>query len=134
MWTWSGTYYRDGQHTLPDDPGERADADRELRARIARRIRANNEWALDAARRCGGLSCFIGIDPVVMGEDDMLTEVENAVRRGAKGVKSNFPDAGVLANDRRLWPLYDHLQRQEIPIQMVTAEWASGLRDRKTIT
>jgi predicted TIM-barrel fold metal-dependent hydrolase len=132
MWTWSGTYYRDGQHTLPDDPGERAHADRELRARIAGRIRANNEWALDAVRRCDGLSCFIGIDPIVMDEDEMLAEVENGVRRGAKGIKSNFPDAGILANDRRPWPLYDHLERQEIPIQMVTAERAPGSIARPT--
>jgi predicted TIM-barrel fold metal-dependent hydrolase len=127
MFTWSGMYYRDGQFTFPDNPSDRAAADRELQARVARRVRDNNEWAVETARRTPGLSCFIGIDPVVMDEKTMLAEVEDKVRRGAKGVKSMFPDAGVLANDRRLWPLYGYLEKHEIPIQMVTAEWGPGL-------
>ncbi|HMV72760.1 MAG TPA: amidohydrolase family protein, partial [Pseudomonadales bacterium] len=47
--------------------------------------------------------------------------------RGAKGVKSQLTDCGILADDRRLWPLYDYLQARQIPLQMVTAEWAPGL-------
>lgn len=127
MFTWSGTYYRDGQFTLPDDPAERANADRELRARIVQRVRDNNDWAVETARQHPGLSCFIGIDPVLMDETTLLGEVEDKMRRGAKGVKSMFPDTGILANDRRLWPLYDYLQRHDIPFQMVSAEWAPNL-------
>ena len=127
MFTWSGMYYRDGQFTLPDDPADRALADRELRARIAQRIVDNNEWALQTALTSPNLSCFVGIDPIVMDERTLLTEIEDKIRRGAKGVKSQFTDCGILADDRRLWPLYDHLQAREIPLQMVTAEWAPGL-------
>ena len=127
MWTWSGAYYRDGQYTLPDNPAERANGDRELRARVARRIRDNNDWALRAVRENPGFSCFCGIDPVVMDEKMMLEEVERTMRGGARGVKTQFTDVRILGNDRRLWPLYDYLQSHEIPIQMVTAEWAPGL-------
>ena len=127
MFTWSGMYYRDGQFTLPDDPVDRARADAELRQRIARRICDYNEWALQTALQNSNLSCFVGIDPVVMGERAMLAEIEDKIRRGAKGVKSQFTDSGILANDRRLWPLYDYLQAHEIPLQMVCAKWAPGL-------
>lgn len=127
MFTWSGMYYRDGQFTLPDDPAERALADHELKARISRRIVDNNEWALQTALAHPNLSCFVGIDPVVMDERTLLAEIEDKVRRGAKGVKSQFTDCGILADDRRLWPLYDYLQTHEIALQMVTAEWAPGL-------
>ena len=127
MWTWSGAYYRDGQYVLPDDPTERASGERELRARVARRIRDNNDWALRTVRENADFSCFCGIDPVVMDEQAMLEEVERTMRSGAKGVKTQFPDVRILANDRRLWPLYDYLQSREIPLQMVTAEWAPGL-------
>lgn len=127
MWTWSGAYYRDGQYVLPDAPAERASGERELRARVARRIRDNNDWALRAVRENAGFSCFCGIDPVVMDEKAMLDEVERTMRGGARGVKTMFPDVRILANDRRLWPLYDYLQSCDIPIQMVTAEWAPGL-------
>ena len=58
MFTWSGTYYRDGQFTLPDNPADRGSAERELRARVVRRIRDHNEWALDTARRQPGLRCL----------------------------------------------------------------------------
>ena len=46
-----------------------------------------------------------------------IAEIEDKIRRGAKGVKSQFTDCGILANDRRLWPLYDYLQAHEIPLQ-----------------
>ena len=127
MFTWSGTYYRDGLFTLPDDPTDRVQADGELRARIVRRVRDNNDWAVETARQHAALSCFIGIDPVLMDETTLLGEVEDKIRRGAKGVKSMFPDTGILANDRRLWPLYDYLQSRDIPLQMVCAEWAPNL-------
>lgn len=94
---------------------------------IARRIRDNNDWALRTVRENPGFSCFCGIDPVVMDEKAMLDEVERTMRGGAKGVKTQFTDVRILANDRCLWPLYDFLQSREIPIQMVTAEWAPGL-------
>ena len=127
MFTWSGTYYRDGLFTLADEPAERARGEQELRARVVRRIRDNNEWTLRMALENPALSTFIYIDPVLMDEQTMLTEVEDKIGRGAKGVKTMFPDAGVLASDRRLWPLYDWCQRREVPIQVVCAEWAPNL-------
>ncbi len=127
MFTWSGTYYRDGLFTLADDPAERARGEGELRARILRRICDNNEWAVRAAAENEAISTFIYVNPALMDERTMLAEVENKVRRGAKGIKTMFPDAGVFANDKRLWPLYDWCQSREVPIQIVCAEYVPNL-------
>lgn len=127
VFTWSGTYYRDGLFTLADDPAERKRGEAELRARIVRRIIDNNECALGLSTANKEVSTFIYIDPVLMDEETMLAEVEDKVGRGAKGIKTMFPDAGILADDKRLWPLYDWCQRREVPIQIVCAEYMPNL-------
>ena len=86
MFTWSGRYWRDGSHTLPDDESRRAAAE-ELRRRIVTRIHDNNNWALDLAASRSRFSVFVGVDPVLMTEDELLQEVDDGRRRGALGVK-----------------------------------------------
>lgn len=127
MFTWAGTYYRDGLYTLADDAVERARGEQDLRARIVHRILDNNEWVLQSSLQNRDISCFIYIDPVLMDEKTMLAEVEDKVGGGAKGIKTMFPDSGIFANDKRLWPLYDWCQRREVPIQIVCAEYAPNL-------
>lgn len=117
MFTWSGLYYRTGQYMLPDDPADREQADRELRARITQRIRDNNQWAVDTVNPRVHLSTFCGIDPVLMDEQTLLQEVEDKTRQGAIGVKMVPLDLGIRGDDARLWPLYDYLQANELPIQ-----------------
>jgi len=114
--TWSGCYYRDGQFTLADDPAGRAEGERELCARITRRIRDNNAWVRKTVGSHQGFSFFCGVDPVVMDEMTMLEEVEDQIGRGAKGVKLVPHDLGIRGDDRRLWPLYAYVQGRDIPL------------------
>jgi predicted TIM-barrel fold metal-dependent hydrolase len=139
MFTWSGRYYRDGLYTLPDEPGPREKADKELKARIAERIRGNNEWALSAVKEHKNLSFFCGIDPIAMDEEALLSEIADKTSRGALGVKMVPLDLGIGGNDRRLWPVYDYCQSKELPILSETsgrpgapgrpAYFADALRD-----
>jgi predicted TIM-barrel fold metal-dependent hydrolase len=116
MFTWSGRYYEHGQHTLPDDPARRVEADAALKNRIADRIRDNNEWALVTVKENPTLSFFAGVDPVVMDERALMTEVEDKTDRGGLGVKLVPMDSGVRGDDRRLWPVYDYCQSNDIPV------------------
>ena len=116
MFTWSGRYWRDGAYTLPDDETRRAIAAEELRRRIVARIHDNNEWALDLVATRSRFSVFVGIDPVLMTEDEMLAELDGARRRGALGVKIVPFDFRVPGDDRRLWPLYQWCAEQRVPL------------------
>lgn len=122
MFTWSGKYYRAAQHMLPDDTAARLVADAKIREVILQRIVDNNQWAVDTVRQNKHYSTFCGIDPVLMDERNMLAEVEDKVRQGAKGVKMVPLDLGVGGDDERLWPLYDYLQAQEIPLQVQSGD------------
>ncbi|HEY2302084.1 MAG TPA: amidohydrolase family protein [Acidimicrobiales bacterium] len=116
MFTWSGRYWRDGQHTLPDDGPARAGAAEELRSRIVDRVRANNEWAVQAVESRSRFSFFCGIDASLMTTGELLAEIDDKTRRGALGVKMVPFDSGVSGNDPRLWPVYDYLQERGIPL------------------
>ena len=116
MFTWAGRYWRDGQYTLPDAGPRRAAAEEELRRRIVERIIDNNEWATGAVAKHNNLSYFCGIDAAVMTADELLAEIEDKTRRGARGVKMVPFDSRVAGNDRRLWPVYDWCQAQGVPI------------------
>ncbi len=116
MFTWAGRYYQHGQYTLPDDPARRAVADAALKERITDRIRDNNEWAIGAVKEHATLSFFAGVDPVVMDERALVAEVEDKTGRGALGVKLVPMDSGVRGDDRRLWPVYDYCQSNDIPV------------------
>jgi predicted TIM-barrel fold metal-dependent hydrolase len=119
--TWSGKYYAHGLYTLPDDPRRRAEAERELRARVVQRVRDNNEWAVSVVRDHRNLSFFCGVDPVLMDEATLLAEVEDKTRRGALGVKIVPRDLNIRGDDRRLWPVYDFCQTREIPLLSETS-------------
>src|SRR5687768_5457416 len=106
MFTWSGRYWRDGAYTLPDDESRRVDAAEELRRRIVARIHDNNDWALELVASRSRFSVFVGVDPVLMTEDELLKEVDDGRRRGALGVKIVPFDFRVGGDDRRLWPLF----------------------------
>jgi predicted TIM-barrel fold metal-dependent hydrolase len=116
MFTWSGRYWRDGAYTLPDDEPRRADAAEELRRRIVARIHDNNDWALDLAASRSRFSVFVGVDPVLMTEDELLKEVDDGRRRGALGVKIVPFDFRVAGDDRRLWPLFRWCSEERVPL------------------
>lgn len=117
MFTWSGQYWRDGQHTLPDAGGRRAAAAEELRRRIVERVRDNNAWAEGIVREHSELSYFCGVDAVLMDPDTLLAEVEERTLRGsALGVKIVPRDMRIRGDDPRLRPLFDWCQTHAVPI------------------
>jgi predicted TIM-barrel fold metal-dependent hydrolase len=126
MFTWSGVYWRQGQNILPDDPARRAAEADDLRARIVRRVQDNNTWALEQASINSRLSCFVGVDPVLMDEPTLLAEVENGVRRGALGVKHVPMNHGTEGDDPRMWPVYDYCADAGIPILTQAAGFMAG--------
>ncbi|MFE9328073.1 amidohydrolase family protein [Nocardia sp. NPDC052278] len=126
MFTWSGAYWRQGRNILPDDPTDREYEAQELRRRIVRRIRDNNTWALEQAARSPRLSCFVGVDPVLMDEQSLLTEVETGISRGALGVKHVPMNHGIEGDDPRMWPVFDYCARAGIPILTQAAGFMPG--------
>ena len=116
MFTWSGKYWRDGAYTLPDDGGRRSAAEEELRRRVVARTVDNNEWAVSVVNERSRFSTFVGINPVVMTADEMLTEIADKVGRGASGVKMVPHDIRVGGDDTRIWPVYDYLSSEQIPM------------------
>jgi predicted TIM-barrel fold metal-dependent hydrolase len=115
MFTWAGRYWRDGQYTLPDGPG-RAAAAEELRRRVVQRMVDNNEWAVRTCAERPRFTTFCGVDPNLMTADEAIAEIDDKVARGASGVKTVPQDSRVTGDDRRWWPVFDHLQAQGIPI------------------
>ena len=116
MFTWSGKYWRDGAYTLPDDEPRRSAAEEELRRRIVARVVDNNEWAVRTVNERSRFSTFVGINPVIMTSDEMLTEVADKVGRGGSGVKVVPHDTRVGGDDKRMWPVYDYLATEQIPM------------------
>ena len=78
------------------------------------RVRANNEWAVQAVASRSRFSFFCGIDASLMTTGELLAEIDDKTRRGALGVKMVPFDSGVSGNDPRLWPVYDYLQERGI--------------------
>jgi predicted TIM-barrel fold metal-dependent hydrolase len=126
MFTWSGVYWRQGQNILPDDPADRAREAEDLRRRIVRRIQDNNSWALQEAATSPRLSCFVGVDPVLMGEQTLLAEVENGIRRGALGVKHVPMNHGTEGDDPRMWPVFDYCASAGVPMLTQAAGFMPG--------
>lgn len=126
MFTWSGVYWRQGQNILPDEPADRLRETEDLRRRIVRRIQDNNSWALEQVAASPRLSCFVGVDPVLMDEQTLLTEVDNGIRRGAIGVKHVPMNHGTEGDDPRMWPVYDFCTSAGIPILTQAAGFMPG--------
>lgn len=130
MFTWSGVYWRQGQNILPDDPADRARESEDLRRRIVRRIQDNNTWALQQMAASSRLSCFVGVDPVLMDEQTLLAEVENGLRRGALGVKHVPMNHGTEGDDPRMWPVFDYCANAGVPILTQAAGFMPGRPSR----
>ncbi len=116
MFTWSGRYLRHGQYTLPDDPAERALAEREVRERAAARSRANNDWAAGVAGKGDGFTYFAGVNPVVLGAEGAVEEAARQRANGALGVKLVPSDMGIPGQDELLFPLYEFCVQEGFPV------------------
>ncbi|MFI0354942.1 amidohydrolase family protein [Actinomadura sp. 9N407] len=126
MFTWSGVYWRQGQNILPDREPDRSREAEELRRRIVRRIQDNNSWALGQVAENPRLSCFVGVDPVLMDEATLLSEVENGIRRGALGVKHVPMNHGTEGDDPRMWPVFDYCASAGVPLLTQAAGFMPG--------
>ena len=129
MFTWSGRYWRDGQYTLPDNPEARRTAQAELRGRIITRVHENNDWAVEACASRAGLSCFVGIDPVLEEPEALVDRVRGWLARGALGVKMVPFDLFVEGDDPQLWPIFEMCEETGTPV-LTQASGAPGLHGR----
>ena len=111
----SGTLFHEAIKDLPPTQEGREKA-AEARQRIVADLIAHNEWGIDTVKDHPQLSCFLGLDPVLMDEKAMLTELEDKLRKGAKGLKLAPIDYGIPFDDRRHWPLWDYCQAHNVPI------------------
>lgn len=116
MFTWSGRYLRHGQYTLPDDPAERAIAEREVRARAAARARGNNDWAASVVTESADFTYFAGVNPVVLGAEGAVEEIIRQRAQGAVGVKLVPSDMGIPGEDPALFPLFEFCVQEGFPV------------------
>jgi predicted TIM-barrel fold metal-dependent hydrolase len=104
------------QTPMPQDPEARANLEREMKDSMVERAIGNNEWQTQQAREVPELISFCGIDPVYMSAEQMIAEIDDKVEKGAKGVKIVPIALEVYGNDRRLWPVYEHIAGLGIPM------------------
>jgi predicted TIM-barrel fold metal-dependent hydrolase len=86
---------------------------------------AYNEWGVRTCQEHDQLSCFVTLNPVLMEPDTLWAELEDKVRKGAKGVKLAAFDYQAPLDDRRHWPIYDFCQRAGVPILLAPGLYCS---------
>ncbi len=104
------------QTPMPEDPQQREAAEREIKASMVDRAIANNEWQAQQTHEHPELISFCGIDPVYMDAAAMIAEIDDKMEKGAKGVKIVPIALEIYGNDRRLWPVYEHISRLGVPM------------------
>ncbi len=100
---------------LPENQSEaeREEAEREIRQRMADRVRERNQWTCEVAREHPQLIPFIGIDPVLDAEE-LEAEVTTRHAEGARGIKLHPTVQRLNLNDRDLWPAYAAAERLDM--------------------
>src|SRR3990172_18536 len=117
------------QQQLPSDPAERKKIEQEVQTIMAQRMIANNEWAIEVSAKHPEFITFAGLDPVYMDEQTLVDEIEDKVKRGAKGVKIVLRALAIYPDDPRLWPIYERISQLGVPItSQVGAEGEAGDR------
>jgi len=101
---------------LPSDPAERQKVQRDAQLVMAQRMIDHNEWQLEVSQQHREFINFAGLDPVFMDEQMLLGEIEDKVRRGAKGVKIVLRALAIYADDPRLTPVYERISQLGVPI------------------
>jgi predicted TIM-barrel fold metal-dependent hydrolase len=101
---------------LPKDPRERAEATKALREELAGRVIRYNEWGVETGKQHPELLPFVGADPIFMTRDGLVNELEDKLKKGAKGVKLVPMALHIYLNDPRLWPVYDFCNRTGLPL------------------
>ena len=104
------------EHPLPPSPKVREKAELELKRRMVQRMVENNEWACQESSDHPELIPFIGLDPVYMDEDALFNEIDDKVKKGARGVKIVPRALAIFPNDKRLLPVYEKIRKMKIPL------------------
>jgi predicted TIM-barrel fold metal-dependent hydrolase len=82
---------------------ERAKAEDDVLELMRFRVGERNEWSCDISTQHPQLLTFIGVDPVLTG-DELEAEVERRHATGAKGIKLHPPVQRVNLDDERWFP------------------------------
>ena len=107
---------------MPSNEKERAHVEAEIQTMMAQRMIANNEWAIEVGEQHPELVSFAGLDPVYMDEAVLLGEIDDKIKRGAKGVKIVLRALAIYADDPRLWPVYKRITELDVPITSQVGE------------
>lgn len=101
---------------LPADPAELQKVERESQLVMAQRMVDHNDWQLEVTQQHPEFINFAGLDPVFMDEEHLIAEIEDKVKRGAKGVKIVLRALAIYADDPRMTPVYELISRLGVPI------------------
>ena len=89
---------------------------RAILAEVVQEVIDYNEWGVSMHAQHPEITCFIGLNPALMTPRQLLTELEDKHRRGARGVKLIPWDCLLTSDDPRMFPIYDYCQAQGLPI------------------
>ena len=100
----------------PDlSPGQRTDAEEQIRLDLIARLQRRNAWTCAVARENPGLVPYISLDPSMDGVT-MVQEINDRVNEGAKGIKLHPTNQRFFPNDGRLYPGYQKIEELGLPI------------------
>jgi len=109
----------------PDlSPGQRTDAEEQIRLDLVGRLQRRNAWTCAVARENPGLVPYISLDPSMDGVA-MVQEINDRVKEGAKGIKLHPANQRFFPNDGRLYPGYQKIEELGLPI--ITHSGAAAL-------
>lgn len=95
----------------------------QLHEDMVNRFRRFNDWACEVTKRDPRFIMFVGIDPVLFGENT-LSYFEDWVKKGTRGIKLHPGIFGHLPDDPILMPIYQRCQQLGLPI--LTDSGSSG--------
>ena len=100
---------------IPEDVtgAAREEAEQQVLELMRFRVGERNEWSSGVSDRHPQLLTFIGIDPVLNGEE-LEAEVERRHGAGARGIKLHPPVQRVLLDDERWFPALAAAERLDM--------------------
>jgi|GEM_PF-863537 len=102
---------------------ERAKAS--LREEMIESFRRFNEWGLEVSKRNPRIQIYVGIDPVLFGENTM-GYFEDWVRKGTPGIKVHPGQMGALPDHPTLMPIFQRCQDLGLPVVFDTGSSEGG--------
>jgi predicted TIM-barrel fold metal-dependent hydrolase len=98
---------------LPEN--ERTARKDEIILKMSGRVSRRNEWTCQMAAEHDELVAFPSVDPL-MPLDLMLEEIDTCKKNGAKGIKLHPAEGHYFPRDKRLWRVYEKMQKLDLPI------------------